>query len=398
MNKSYLINDICKFTSLKNIDFNKKRDIISVSLFKLKSGGYKSFSKYINGLKVLNNLAKNNDLEIRLFIDNTIYDDKEIMDSINKMETITSVLYECNTFKIGDHHVGLFGTIVRFFPLFDFENNDSRVVMILDADAEGLTELLDKQIKLYKMIKDDICNNIYLIYTGNYYNMSAENNFVEFKNEEILLPYCIASNIIGCKKITPKILYKFMETLEKYMDEKTRPTEILTNYLALIKKEEHDTKCENNICYGVDEYFINMGLLKYLLKHELPFAYQTIISYAHINYYRHPKGHFTQNTLEYKNKFYEYMEKFDLIKYPFKELDKQLYNLNVKKPTEFMMEYIDKISKVIKYTKQINDQIVFDKVDWFYLNLLEHYNCYYMEFIHFYNSDINNIIFKIIKN
>lgn len=396
-NNIYLLNNICKFTILKNMNSNKKKDIISVSLFKLKSGGYKSFSKYINGLKVLNNLAKKNNLEIRLFIDNTINDDKEIMDSIYKMEKITPILYECITFKIGNHHVGLFGTIVRFFPLFDFENNDSRIVMILDADVEDLKDLLNKQIELYNFIKKNMYNNICLIYTGNFYNMNAENNFVEFNNEEILLPYCIASNIIGCKKITPKILYKFMETLEKYMDDKTRPTEILSNYIDLIKKDGYN-KCENNICYGVDEYFINMGLLKYLLKHNLPFAYKTIISYAHINYYRHPNGYFTGNTVEYKKKFNAYMKEYNLIKYSFKELDEQLYNLNIKKPTEFMKEYMDKISKIIKYTKKIDDQAVFDKVDWFYLNQLEHYNCYYMDYIHLYNSDLDDIIFKIINN
>ena len=393
MDKSYLINDICNFTLLKKIDYNKKKDIISVSLFKLKSGGYKSFNKYINGLNVLDKLADKNNLEIRLFIDNTIYSDKEIMESINKLKTIIPILYECPKFKIGEYHVGLFGTLIRFFPLFDFENNDSRIVLILDADVEDLTELLDKQIQLYKIIKNNIYDNIYFIYNGNFYNMNAEHNFVDFKNETILLPYCVASNIIGCKKISPKILYKFMETLEKYMDDNTRPKEILSNYKELLQ----ENKCENNICYGVDEYFINMGLLKYLLKHEMPFAYITTISYAHINYYRHPKGHFTGNTEKYKNKFYEYMKKFDLIKYPFKELDKQLYKLNVKEPTEFMMEYIDKISKIIKYTKQINEEIVYDKVDWYYLDLLENYNCYYMEFVHFFNTDIKDIIIKDIK-
>lgn len=395
MNKSYLLNNICNFIPLNNINFDNKKDIISVSLFKLKSGGYKSFSKYINGLKILDDLALKNNLEIRLFIDNTIYEDKNIMNSINKLQTIIPILYECPNFKIGDHHVGLFGTIVRFFPLFDFENNDSKIVMILDADAEDLTELLDKQIEIYNMIKNDIYKKIYIIYNGNFYNMNAENNSFEFKNESIILPYCIASKIIGCKKISPKILYKYMETLEKYMDDKTRPTEILSNYKQFIGQPN---KCENNICYGVDEYFINMGLLKYLLKHELPFAYHTVISYSHINYYRHPKGFYTGNTYEYKNKFYEYMKKFDLIKYPFKELDKQLYNLDIDKPTEFMKEYMDKISKIIKYTKQINDEIVYDKVDWFYLELLQKYKCYYKEYIKFFNTNLEEIIIKIIAN
>ena len=63
-----------------------------------------------------------------------------------------------------------------------------------------------------------------------------------------------------------------------------------------------------------------------------------------------------------------------------------------------MKEYMDKISKVIKYTKQINEEIVFDKVDWFYLTLLEKYKCYYLEYIHFFNTNLEEIIIKIIAN
>jgi hypothetical protein len=46
----YLKNDLCNFTPLFDIDYTKKKNIISVSLFKMYTGGYKNFNKYIIGL------------------------------------------------------------------------------------------------------------------------------------------------------------------------------------------------------------------------------------------------------------------------------------------------------------------------------------------------------------
>ena len=47
----YLENNICKFTPLFKIDFSKKTNILSLSLFKMKTL-YKKFHFYLNGLKL----------------------------------------------------------------------------------------------------------------------------------------------------------------------------------------------------------------------------------------------------------------------------------------------------------------------------------------------------------
>ena len=116
----YLENKFCKFRVLKDIDYSIKKKLFFLSLFRMKSGGYKSFLKYLNGIKKLNDYANKNNMEVRIFIDNTIYNDEKTMSYLNKMDKVTLVLYECEKFLIGKHHVGLFGTLVRFFPLFYF--------------------------------------------------------------------------------------------------------------------------------------------------------------------------------------------------------------------------------------------------------------------------------------
>ena len=56
--KVYLKNSICNFTPLFDIDYTKKKNIISASFFKLKKGSYKDFSKYVDGLYNLYNFIK----------------------------------------------------------------------------------------------------------------------------------------------------------------------------------------------------------------------------------------------------------------------------------------------------------------------------------------------------
>ena len=81
---NYLQNDLCKFTPLFDIDYNKKVNIFSTCFFKLKNGGYKDFNKYLDGLIKLNKEIKVRNLhfEIRLFIDESIFTDKKIFNII----------------------------------------------------------------------------------------------------------------------------------------------------------------------------------------------------------------------------------------------------------------------------------------------------------------------------
>ena len=82
-------------------------------------------------------ISNNYNLEIRMFIDNSIYEDSDIMKYLNKFNNITLILYKCNNFIINNnYHVGLFDTLVRFFPLFNFKNNDYNIVYITDTDIK----------------------------------------------------------------------------------------------------------------------------------------------------------------------------------------------------------------------------------------------------------------------
>ena len=81
------------------------------------------------------------DFFLRLFIDDTIYTDSNIMDYLNKIKGIQLVHYSCQNFIANGFHRGTFGTLVRFFPMFDFKNNDAEHVIITDIDWHNDTNV-----------------------------------------------------------------------------------------------------------------------------------------------------------------------------------------------------------------------------------------------------------------
>jgi hypothetical protein len=396
----YLENNICNFRPLKEIDYNIKKNIFFLSLFKMKSGGYKGFYKYINGIKKLNDIAKKNDMEVRVFIDNTIYSDTETMKTLKNLDRVTLILYECSEFLIDKFHVGLFGTLVRFFPLFKFPNNDSKVAFITDADM--VDRLVNSQLDILNTIKKEkLIKKISIAYTGNFFHINRNSNKkIVYNGKDYIFPYCVTSAIMGFKKISPKPFVKFMKKLTLYMNDKSRPDKILSNYY--ISPDKFKIKCENNICFGVDEYFLNRILFKYLLKKGKSFCYHNIFDMASFNFYKHPDSpelrQFGEHNAEYKKVFTEYMTKIGLDKYSYKELDEKLYTeeKNIK-ATTFMKEYAEKILELMKWAKKNEDTRIFNEYDFYYLNDVDYHKYYKLEYIRFINLDKDDIVLNNIN-
>lgn len=268
----YLENRICKFTPLFSPS-KKKVDCVSTCLFKMKDG-YKNFDKYLVGLKHLNKyvLKKRPSLVIRVFIDSSIYKDKKIFYFLKKMKKVQLVLFKCNEFFGNGYHFSTFGTIIRFFYLFDFKNNDTRRVFICEADFDhknikGSTllfreydTLVDKNIDLDKY---------HIFYHGRlFHEVSKKITYGKY-----VKPYILASKLAGFgKKIDRNIILNFIENINNY---KKLPTDYP-------KK-----RCYKNICFGIDEYFLNDILIEYLIKNRKPYLFMynfNINSQLYFNY------------------------------------------------------------------------------------------------------------------
>lgn len=131
-----LTNPICKFKLVgRSQYYPNKKNIISMVFFKMGSY-YKDFTEYTDGLKMWTKYIKTmeKDYIIRLFIDINIYNDVEIMKIINECDKIEPVLFTCSNYQKDNYHFDLFGTLVRFFPAFNFPRNDAAYVTIADID------------------------------------------------------------------------------------------------------------------------------------------------------------------------------------------------------------------------------------------------------------------------
>jgi len=133
-------NEICNFTKIID-EYNEHSETIYITLFKKYNDNYYSdwinfHKKYLSQLKYFNEILKKNN--IILYIDNIIYNNKYIMKKLLNVK-INIYLFDCKKFKINDdYHYKLFGTFIRFFPLFDFElepHVDNNIAYVSDFDS-----------------------------------------------------------------------------------------------------------------------------------------------------------------------------------------------------------------------------------------------------------------------
>ena len=262
-NSNYLKNKICKFVPLYDFNINIKKNIISSCFFKMRKG-YKDMLIYIEGIKLLNNLIIKNlkDFTFRLFIDMSIYNDIEIMTMLNSLENIELVVYCCDRFVKNDiYHLGTFGTLVRFFPLFNFDNNDAKIVIISDIDLK-LNEIHTIYYHYHSLQKHYSYNEINKVYI---YGFGLFNSIYDNK---YIVPYIQASSIIGINKIPGHIIENFLIEMD---------ISHITYTSFTISNEDKLTKCDDYLCFGIDEYFINNIMIHYLLKNN--FSLLFLINY-----------------------------------------------------------------------------------------------------------------------
>lgn len=317
---TYLNNKYCKFKPSFPVRSIKKNLVVS-SLFRM-TNVYKKMTSYTNGLKYMYDMVNKYlpGFTIRVFIDKNISDDPEF-DWMKEMFEL--VVFECDNFLDNSkkYHRGLFGTLVRFFPMFDFPNNDANHVIVLDADI--MKKEMISIISEYKLLSRR--SDLYFHYHGSFHA-----GFFSFGIPH-KFPHVFAGRMISFKRYDHKILTDFLDlTLENKIPIKGYRTGIVAGkqfyqYLAMDNEQQ--------FIYSIDEYFVNNCLLKYLIDNSLLFSsyfFYNISSYPyyyqhvpenkefliHImgKYYDHKKS-FTDNLNNYDKVLYKQYKGNDQVKY-----------------------------------------------------------------------------------
>lgn len=260
-----LDNDLCKFEILnrKHLILNddltpKSVNLVSAVFFK-RDQYYKNFGIYVKGLartirfidnyneEVEQNNKQNNKSNMEnfyflLFIDSNIRNDSKIMKIIERSENTVPILFKCPTYIEGEYHVDLFGTLVRFFPMFNFKNNPAKNVICIDIELNKEDTRKIKALMTHQPQGVSASGEIHkLIYNGE-------------------IPYIYAGTLMfNREKLDLKIIIDYIESAH------------------LIKNTGKYGKRKTTFGYGIDEIFLNQYLLPIVKEYSIIIGYQ--ISY-----------------------------------------------------------------------------------------------------------------------
>jgi len=247
---------------------NKKKILICSSIFKMKKS-YDPSSKYTDGiyrvLKSLDKFYKKLDIVYRVYYDDSIsHSNKKwtnVLDEIKSRDYCELVKYDCPQFKDEKYHVGTFGTLVRFIPLF-FGQKDWDMYICIDIDNTInkyiVKKLQSKKISFY--FKTSPCG--YLIPHAKIPGINL--NF-----------RMIASLIVSKRQFNKSLFCDFLYDiytkgpLYKKFIEIIKKTQV--DYFA--KKYNINATEKHGMVYGIDEFFLNNILLKYIIKNKIKYAY-----------------------------------------------------------------------------------------------------------------------------
>lgn len=369
-NSDYLKNKICKLIPLFEFNPNIKKNIVSACFFKLRKGSYKNFNKYLNGVALLYKIVNEQlpNFTLRLFIDMSIYNDKNIMNILNKLNNIDLVLYCCKVYERDDiYHLGTFGTMLRAFPLFDFPNNDANRVIIVDIDitVDKQDSIFKSYTELVKIYTDDELDTLYIYGSGKPYMVLNNKKYII--DDKYIKPYFIIDRIIGFKKLPCHIINSFLYNMA--ITRKTYST-------YHINKVDKAKKCDEYICFGIDEYLINDIVIPYLLKNKYSLLFLVNCNLQSTIYNFNDKLY-----SNLKSKFNSY------IKFLTHNIDKNKFKINtIEKQIYFINNIFYDKNSVIKQSKITNIHKLLIKN---YYDLL--YNLYKRKDFTIFNKDMIDI-------
>jgi hypothetical protein len=265
-----------------------KYNIVSIVVFRLKDN-YKSSMIYYNGLKKLIDTMPHSlkQFYLRIYYDDSIikpeHNDKNIdheiinywiplFDKIKDLKHVQLAHYECTDFKIKGtiYHDGLFGTIIRFVPLFDYEDNKNiDIVIISDIDTPGIIfETTKSQLEFMEKHKTLIHYR-----TGSCYTSIPR--FDLFTDDFIKkFPHAIIANNIMAKMKFPHELLDDFLIIMKNID--VEGNDIIKQFIENERKSIYkslNVNIDNIFVYGIDEYILEKYIAQYIVTNRIPYSY-----------------------------------------------------------------------------------------------------------------------------
>lgn len=289
---------------------------------------YKDDSIYTEGLK--KNIA-----DIKKYVKNSIiriyYDDSvlkkddswcTLFKKLCSDRYIQLIKYNFKQFKENAvFHKNLFGTLIRFLPLFDFyKTNETVIIQDIDYDARSqynYTTYIPDKLKFI----NDKKNIIFVAYGIETFMDKSRLEISYITKKYNFLPRVVAQPIISSTQINKDVFIEFMKCMYvKCTDFTTWMNETVSriNCESNVLSEKDRNICEYIIAekfsktglflFGIDEFFINFYLFNELLKNKKNFyIFMKLPPMGNYNYFlydfMYKRGAITRTYIEDFQKF-----------------------------------------------------------------------------------------------
>ena len=254
--------------NISNINLEHKY-LLSTSFFYLEKS-YKSSQRYIDGiLKIIEFIEQNKFYALRIYYDKSIFKNEKYTELFNKIisnEGVELCEYSCSQFiKSTPFHIGTFGTLLRFLPLF--EKSHYEVIYILDID--------DSNYGYIKLYVDSLIKSNKKFY---FYNLEdyGKKYYGQFNNK--FGDAVIANIYVKDYRFDIKIFINFLNWIIK-SDKLFKQIENLNKNTFAFKNSPKDIIQT----YGLDEYFLNINLINTLHKKDIGWIKENLYFDYYIN-------------------------------------------------------------------------------------------------------------------
>jgi len=222
--------EITKYNEIKS----RKKNLISLVIFRMLDE-YREFEKYLYYFNLLIRHLVNNtyDFDIRVYFDDSSH--KDIESYITEFNYIEFYKFNYPPLRLGKHHNGTFGSLVRLLPIFETEDK-YEYIYIDDIDipiAWVNWEIVDFIFK----------NNV----DTYFYSLSSSNR--PWRNEKN--KYNMSYPFITKIKLSKTIFNTFINDLVGKTYEK------LVNRFIENSSYNHYYNYKVKCPYGIDKYFLN---------------------------------------------------------------------------------------------------------------------------------------------
>jgi hypothetical protein len=268
---------ICLSTSL----FIQSKYIKAISNIRSTTAGNKNVTDaklnlfYKNLLSIAKNLIDGTypkNYYLRIYYDSTLFNNVKFTKMIKLFKThpkIQLVEYSCNKYKSINNnnnsniHINLFGTLMRFYSIFDPESPNMKCCICIDADNTYTKQFINIISKFYKSDK-----LVYAINRINQISFHADDYITETPNM-FNFTYLLAGAIAIKRNDIFNISY-----WNKYFDNMFMQNDLLYKYNYLdFKRFGINHVTDNNLNtnsyysfhYGTDEIWINYVIKKILI-------------------------------------------------------------------------------------------------------------------------------------